>query len=313
MSKGIFQEDWWCDASNPGEWHKIEIDESGRKVAEFVFARRKKYGFYEVGMPYLSRAMDPIVTIEAKKQTTRLDANVRIVKRISDALPKFDHFWYTLTPESENELAFNLAGFQTESQYTFRRYPDDPQDMWDAMEQKTRNIVRKGLSEFQMELHHDLDRFIKVSKLFVARRSWFNKIDYTALQRIWAAAEARSRAAILSVSTPECPDCALAIVVWDDKFLYYWLATRHPDAAGNSANSVLIWHAMQLAMDKGLIFDLDGYASPSSGQFLSRFGLKPLRRAHIQRISTLADWSANSRLLIKSLAPVSIKNTLMGL
>lgn len=313
MPKNIFQEDWWCDASNPGEWHKIEIEDGGRKLAEFTFARKKKYGFYEVGMPYLSRAMDPVISIDAKKPTTRLDSNVRLIKKIADALPKYDHFWYTLPPESDNELAFNLAGFQTESQYTFRRYPDDPEDIWESMEQKTRNIVKKGLAEFELEIHGDLDRYIRVSRQFVARRSWFNKIDYDAVQRIWSAAYSRSQAAVLSVSTPNQRDCAVAIVVWDDQCLYYWLATRHPAAAGNSANSVLIWHAMELAKQKGLIFDLDGYASPSSGQFLSRFGLKPLRRAHVTSISTIANWSANSRLLIKSLAPITLKTTLMGL
>ena len=310
--QSIFQTDWWCDASNPGGWEKVEaFSRSGAKV-EFIYARQKKYGFYEVGMPYLARVMEPIVTSPDAKFTTQLTGEVGLIASLVDLLPKYDHFWYTLPPECDLELAFNLSGFLTEGQYTFRYDPKDGSDPWKEMDQKTRNRIRTGLKEFELQSHNDIERFINVSKSLLSGKSWFNKVDYEAVRRIWDGCVSRGQGTVISAIDDRGHDVASAVLVCDDTYLYYWLSARDPEYSKGNANSALIWTAIVTAIRKSLIFDMDGYASPASGVFYAKFGLKPYRRTHISSVSTMAQWAANSRLLIKSTTPVHLKNQVMA-
>ena len=306
----IFQTEWWCDASNPGSWDKVEISAGGEATAQLIYSRQKKYGFQEVGMPYLARVMEPYVTTPEAKFTTQLSGEIGLLSAVTAKLPSFDHFWYTLPPESALELAFNLSGFMTEGQYTFRRHPDETQSAWESMDRKTRNHVRAGLRDFQVEKHSKIDRFIALSKSFVGGKTWVNNVDYPAIERIFDACDARGQAVVLTAVDQDGKDVASTVLVWDQRILYYWLSARDPVKAMGNANSALIWSAIQLAGEKGLIFDMDGYASPASGVFYAKFGLKPHRRIHVTRLTTLTQWAANSRLLIKSLAPVKLKTVL---
>ncbi len=121
LRRSLFSEYWWCDASSPGAWNSIEIPLSSTRKMEFIYAVERKYGFTELTMPYLSRVMDIVDLNAAEDNALSLSEKVEVTREIIANLPKHDAFFYTLAPESEFELAFNLSGFSTQSQYTFRR------------------------------------------------------------------------------------------------------------------------------------------------------------------------------------------------
>jgi hypothetical protein len=65
--------------------------------------------------------------------------------------------------------------------------------------------------------------------------------------------------------------------------MYYLLSTRAPDKDDNGSVNFLLWSAMKLASQLGLVFDLDGVYTSGTARFLSGFGGQIKTRLNIQR------------------------------
>jgi hypothetical protein len=126
---------------------------------------------------------------------------------------------------------------------------------------------------------------IRLSRSFIGDRSFKDTVDYSAVRRIWEASLQRGQALILACVDKDGKDIASAVLLTDDRYLYYWLNSRNPESNEGAANSVLIWNAIEKARKSGLIFDMDGYAKANAGVFLSRFGLIPQRRSDVSMVT----------------------------
>ena len=306
LRRSLFSEHWWCDASSPGAWNSIEIALSPSRKMEFIYAVDRKYGFTELTMPYLSRAMD-IVDLSAQEDCAlSLSDKIDVTREIIAKLPKHDAFFYTLPPESEFELAFNLSGFSTQSQYTFRRLCP-AQDHLMLIDPKTRQNIRRASRTFTVCQSSDLDSYLGVFRSYMKEKSQTNRVNEASITRIWQATQERKVSTILNVICDDGSVAASAILIWDDVHLYYWLSSRVPSKSKNNANSLLIWEALELAQAKGLIFDMDGFNSPESGLFLAKYRLNPIRRIKISKETPAYSWAASSRTMLKRIFPNPLK------
>jgi hypothetical protein len=307
LRRSLFSEHWWCDASCQGAWNAIEIALSSSRKMEFVYAIDRKYGFTELAMPYLSRVMD-IVDLNAEADCAlSLSDKIDVTREIIANLPRHDAFFYTLAPESEFELAFNLSGFSTQSQYTFRRLcPADDHLM--LIDPKTRQNIRRARRTFTVSQSSDLDTYLNVFRQYMKEKSQTNQVNEASISRIWQATQDRNVSTILNVVCEDGSVAASAILVWDDVHLYYWLSSRVPSKSKNNANSLLIWEALEFAQSKGLIFDMDGFNSPESGLFLAKYRLNPIRRIKIRKETPAYSWAASSRTMLKRILPSPLKH-----
>lgn len=306
--RSLFTEHWWCDASTPGTWSSIEVALSSTRKLEFIFALKRSYGFTELTMPYLSRAMD-ITDSSSTGETQPLDFSDRldVVREITARLPKHDSLFYTLTPESEFELPFNLSGYTTESQHTFRCTSTAPDHLM-AIDAKTRQNIRRAAKAFSVRESADIGSYFGVFREYMSEKKQTNYVSDAPIERIWRATQQRRASTILNVHDDADTVVATAVLVWDDTHLYYWLSSRIPSKSKNNANSLLVWKAMELAQSKGLIFDMDGFNSPESGLFLAKFHLTPVRRVKLRWESTPYTWAATSRAMLKRLLPHPVRH-----
>ncbi|MFY0612034.1 MAG: GNAT family N-acetyltransferase [Hyphomicrobiaceae bacterium] len=277
----LFSQSWWWDAANPGEWDIVEYREDGRVIGALPFRLHKRYHLRCIRMPTLARVIKPKIEIASEKPSTRNLKTKRTIQHLVDSLPRFDQFDLVLPPNSGLELPFVLSGFNSISSYTYTCGADTVDDLWSLMHRKTRNNINCGKRSCEVELHYDLDRFMKISSDPQSIKKGADYNDYAAIERIWNACRARDSAAIITTNCDTAGDIASAIIVWDNSTLYYWLAARLPQAQRGGANSILIWEAIQVAKRKNLIFDADGYYHPAHGLFLAGFGLKPVIRPNI--------------------------------
>jgi hypothetical protein len=274
---------------------------------EFVYALDRKYGFTELKMPYLSRVMDVVDLSVGNDFALSLSEKLDVTREIITNLPKHDAFFYTLAPESEFELAFNLSGFSTQSQYTFRRLCP-AQDHLMLIDSKTRQNIRRASRMFTVSQSSDLDSYLNVFRQFMKEKSQTNQVNEASIKRIWEATQARKVSTILNVICDDGTVAASTILIWDAVHLYYWLSSRVPSKSKNNANSLLIWEALELADAKGLVFDMDGFNSPESGLFLAKYRLNPIRRIKIQRETPAYSWAASSRMMLKRILPTPLKH-----
>jgi hypothetical protein len=284
----IFEQEWWYQAATDGKWKQVEYNDGKNLTAKLIFAEHRYRGLTVIGMPTLARVMQPIIHLGAAKPKEDLSYSVKALKGLADLLPKHDQFKYSLPPDSKMDIAFCLAGYTVSANYTFRTDPSGGHDPWVEMDQKVRYNIKTGSKRMGVEFHDDIARYIKLSSLFIKDRAFTDIVDYGAITRIWEACFSRKQATILSCVDAQGQDIASAILIWDNRHLYYWLNCRNPESNDYTANSVLIWNAVGFAQKAGLIFDMDGYATPNAGIFLSRFGLLPHRRFDVSMIKSAA-------------------------
>jgi hypothetical protein len=273
---------------------------------EFIYALERKYGFTELTMPYLSRVMDIVDVNGAADGPLTLSDKVDVVREIIGRLPRHDAFFYTLAPESEFELAFSLSGYTTQSKYTFRRLCPT-QDHLMLVDAKTRQNIRRAGRAFSVSESTDLDSYFSVFHQYMREKNQTNQVNEPAIARIWKATQQRDVSTILNVHCEDGSVAASAILIWDDVNLYYWLSSRVPSKSKNNANSLLVWKALELAQEKGVIFDMDGFNSPESGLFLAKYRLNPVRRIKIHQQSPAYSWAASSRSILKRIFPGPLK------
>ena len=289
----LFSQAWWFDAACPGEWDTAELKRDNVTLASLSYHKHKKIGFTYLTMPPMGRTLEPIIESRMEKPVTRFQHKSKVLRELIDILPQHDRLELCLSPESDLTLPFVLAGFSNTATFTYRMYPGHNESAWQQMDKKTRYYIKLAMNTYKVEHHSDLDRYERLSRNMRMAR---DTMRYPVLQRIFEACQKRGQATILTICG-EIPDrdLASAIVVWDANCLYYWVCSRSVQTAGNGpaihgVNALLIWTAYEMAMEKGLIFDMDGFIARTDGYFKGEFGFAPVQRNYITSGSAL--WKA---------------------
>jgi hypothetical protein len=271
----LFHQDWWLDAATNGHWDRVLVKRDGVVVASMPFVLRKSFALRFLTMPPYTRTLGPLFADVSTKISRRLSAQVELLQGLLAKLPKHDRFEMMLSPDSELSLAFVACSYAVTNTFTF---------VWDGappinqllrdMQPRTRRKLAAGARTLHIERHTDINRFIRMS---VAEhgRILSNNDDFAAITRIFEACAVRKQVLILSAVNGEGKDVAVTVLVWGCGVVYQLLAARHPRAAGYAANSLLVWHSIQVANELGLTFDCDGVYSPHAAVFYTRFGLTP--------------------------------------
>lgn len=276
----IFHQDWWLDAACPNRWDRSEVKRDGEVIGSHTYAVEEKYGFRGLVNPPYTRTIDTFITPIGEKITTVIQNNTSILKSLMETLPKHDFFVSTLPPESTAPTPYRLLGYDENLEVTFRNYNFDLKDALKNAEQKTRNVIVSTAKKLDVHTHFDLDRYISLSAI---QRGRHEKNSYVALRRIFDSCSKHDSACIMSASDTAGLDHASAILIWDKINLYYFASARNLDRGLGGANSLLIWKACEMSVDKGLIFDVDSFSASSQGVFLSRFGFEPCYRFRVHQ------------------------------
>lgn len=285
----IFSEDWWFDAVCPGAWDRHELRRDGALFASFTFHSYKKRGFRYIAMPSLTRTLEPAVMPGARKPVSRLQSATALLRELLAGMPPHDRLEICLPPDSELALPFGLLGYRNTTTFTFRHDGAPLGAIWKGMDQKTRNMIATAQTRLAVERHYDLDRYVRLSRSG-GKSGGRDKTDYAALRRSFEACLLRDQATILTAVDDQGRDAASVILIWDQHDLYYWMSARDRKVSGNAANSLLVWQALNFADSIGCRMDLDGFITPQSGVFLSKFGLSPAVRTYVANVNPL--WSA---------------------
>jgi hypothetical protein len=285
----LFQEEWWLEAASGGAWERVEAGHASGAHAVLPFVRERVHGVLRIGMPPYTRTLGPVFTLPPSKPVTRAENMRALVGELAGRLPRHDLFEQMLAPGAEHAaLAFVLNGFAARTQYTFRIAPDvPPERSWDALCQKTRNLVRTASRRFRVDRHAEIGRFVALSRAQIAAGGKADRHRYAAMARAFDAAQARGQAAVLSAMEDDRQAASVALV-WDGEAAYLWNTARDPGLAGSGALSLLVWEACRLAAARGLAMDMDAFGTPAAGRFVAAFGGEPVPRPVIVRRGILS-------------------------
>jgi hypothetical protein len=272
----VFDTPWWLEAAAKDRWELVRFELDSGHAASLPVFRGNRYGFQTITMPPLTRLLGPRFEgkMPSKAETARR-LRQRLLDGVIDRLPPHLAFYQVFPPSDDDLLAFHFRGFEIAAHYTFRiEECSAPERLWRSMRDKTRNVIRRAEETFVCESNADVDAFVEFFFSNLRKRGKAPYLGYTpdVYRRVITAATEHDAGALLSARTASGQLVAGIALVWDAETMYYLLSTRDPDLAEAGAVSLLLWRALQMAGEKRVAFDFDGFPSANAGRFCAQFG-----------------------------------------
>jgi hypothetical protein len=283
----IFHERWWLDIATHGHWSTATVMHGGQVLGEMPYYVARK-GMWRVSrLPPLTRSLGPVVKPLGLDAVRDFRHRLHVTSQLIEQLPNFDSFFQVFDHRVEDAVAFALRGFTVSARYTFHISPDcSAAQAWARMHSKTRNSIRSAYKKLTVAPIDAPSEFLTFYEGNLASRSRTNAYG-TAVMRELVNAFVDRKAGRLLGAYDSCGKLAGAIgLVWDRDAVYYLLSSR-AQGSPSGAISLLIWVAIQEAIDRKLTFDLDGFSGVATFNFLSGFGGTLKQRLGVERLSTV--------------------------
>jgi hypothetical protein len=276
----VFQQEWWLDCATDGHYSEVSVKSDNVIQGWLPYITRKRWGYVVSEMPFLTHTLGPVLLQGAGSETTEFLRHNSITRELLDQLPKLGHFRQVLSPTDTGALGFIEFGCHIKVQFTLIGDCTEASNIWKRMRDKTRNLIRR--SEEKNTVQHDAgaEEFLRFYADNCRERNNLNRYDDPRTQRVLNQSIARDQGRIyLSRDRATGATSAGIAVVWDSRYMYFLMSTRHAKA-DSGAVSLLLWTAMQEAQRRGLNFDFDGVSTSGTYRFLSGFG-GTLARRHV--------------------------------
>jgi hypothetical protein len=194
-------------------------------------------------------------------------------------------------------IAFQEESFKTYAQFTHEIAPGQARELWQQLRNKTRNVIRRAQEQLTVCELKDVEEFARIYESHLASRQLENTLDLSATRRVIGAALERNRGRILAAKNERNEIVAANFCAWDNTASFYVACTRS-GTAGNGANSLLLWEAIQHAAGRGLIFDFSGMGTRGSILHYAGFGGTVGTRFVVVRATGIGRLVARARLLL---------------
>ncbi|SAL86423.1 hypothetical protein AWB74_07697 [Caballeronia arvi] len=284
--RSIFHEAWWLDIASGGRWALAQVEESGTIVGEMPYYLPRKGIWQTCINPPLTRTLGPLILDTQQSPTAEFQHRVSVTNKLIEQLPRVDKFFQVFDPRIRDAVAFSLNGYNVSLGFTFRiSFEQTCEDAWLNIRKYTRNLIEKAEKRLTVGPIYSVDDFLNFYAANLADRRLRNAYNERTMRSLVEAFTDRKAGIILGAySTTGSLEAAVGLV-WDRRTMYYLLTTRAQTAHSGSI-SLLIWKAIQIAIQRKLILDLDGIASPTIYRFLSSFGGYLEQRIEAEKIST---------------------------
>jgi hypothetical protein len=298
----IFHEPWWLDIATDGHWNVAKVVRGSEVLGELPYCTARM-GVWRIShLPPLTRTLGPVI------QSLELDPihaqrrRLNVTSQLIEQLPPFDSFFQLFDPRVEDALAFALHGFTVSARYTFQITPDcTVAQAWKRLHGKTRNVIRSAERKLTVAPIATPSEFLQFYEANLLERSRTNVYGTVVMRQLVNAFVERKAGHLLGAYGQDGRLAAAIGLVWDRHTMYYLLSSRSLGAHGGSI-SLLIWTALQHALEQQLTFDFDGFSSPATFNFLDGFGGTLKQRLGVERLSTVY---SVARILKRRIVPGS--------
>lgn len=281
----LFHEPWWLDIATQGRWAMARVIEGSRTLGEMPYSRFRM-GLWNVShLPPMTRTLGPVISPLGSDAAQEARHRLNVTSKLIEQLPHVHSFFQVFDPRIDDAIAFALSGFEISTRYTFQLDPSRSKSQaWNEIRPKTRNLIRTASALLTVRPVAESDEFLRFYERNLASRGRRNSYGSSVMCELVTAFVARNAGNLLGAYDATGRLVAAVALVWDRHTVYYLLSTRTQSAHGG-AISLLIWTAIQFAIDQHLVLDLDGFASPACFRFLRAFGGTLEQRLGVERMS----------------------------
>jgi hypothetical protein len=282
-SYSLFQEPWWLDIVAPGQWNEAVVEKGGHLIARLPYIERKKSlaRLKIVDQPPFTNTLGPWIAEPKGKYSKQLSTYSTLLQDLVSQIPEFDYFEQNLHHKIDNWLPFHWDFYEMFLSYTL--IVEDlstPEAVWDEMQPRIRNNIRKAEDRVEIKENLDIDFMIDIIKETYKYRNSKEKFCVETLKRIEKEMLARDGLLSLFVVDQNHDIRAVSFIVYDDRSAHFLLNGVNRAFNDSQVNSLLIWEGIKRCCGKTREFNFHGNIHPQVFSYFLKFGarLKPFFR-----------------------------------
>lgn len=281
----IFEEPWWLDATSPGRWDAVEIEESGRVIARLPFVVKKRFGLRMLVQPVLTQTLGPWVEPAEGPQSDQLAREKDLHFKLIERLPKHDVFRQNFHSNVTNWLPFHWQGFSQTTRYSYvLGNIGDTEATFKRMSKSTRKQIRRAQREVDIVASNDVSEVLELANKTFHRQGLERPYSDDYLRGIDEAARKHAHAVALYAVDATGKMHSAVYVVGDERRAYSLVSGNDPELRRSQSGQLLRWEAIKAAAAFTNIYDFEGSMLQGVEEFYRNFGSVQVPYFHITRM-----------------------------
>lgn len=281
----LFQQAWWmqCVAGHK-EWDVLLIRNEQNEIIAFLpYLIVRKYGFRMVLQPLLS---------QCNGLWTRSDVatDKEISNKIISEVEKLNLHWFMqYFPSSTLLDPWIDKGYKISHRHTYviESIQQSPETIFQRFSSAQKRQIKKAeRNGIVVKEGHCAADFYQFHTSCLKQRGEKNlnlpDVEVTLCEE----AMKREKGALLYAIDHIGKTLAALFLAWDSTTAYYMIPVYDNEEKSSGASSLLVWHGILLAQQKGLSrFDFEGSMQPSIAQYYKQFGSTETEYHQIEKIN----------------------------
>lgn len=243
------------------QWNVLKCI-SQNEVFYFPILVKKKYGLRYITMPTLCLYYDLPETdsVEVNRELISALVNLKTIK--TD---------FSISASFQTQKQLESSGFLTYRKPYFIIQPSD----YKAVKERYKSNVKRNLSRANREYFVDSvppSEALKLIRSTYEKQSINPPYDEKILVRFLKLAVDKNQCFINGAFNQEKKLIASSVFLTDHRFIYYYLSGIDANEQRNAGQTLLIDHAIQIAMNANKTFHFYGSSIPRVAKFMKTFG-----------------------------------------
>ena len=258
-----------------GSWDSAIVYRDGNVHGIWPYYIKSRMGINYLTMPMLTPYLGPwyIIPNEIKKNTSLYSYEKEVLSSLALKLPLASLQVHHAHPYLNNLLPLTWHGFSLNKRYTYRLDLNHPvEKLWEDIDSKQRNIIRKAESNLSIEYTDNLDDFYMLNKSSFERQGI--KIPYTKnfLVELDAVLNEHNSRTILVAKDKMGILCGGVYLVHDRNDIYCLATGQVNQKSRPGSVSLILWHAIREFSRSHKVLDFEGGNIEAIEKFFRSFG-----------------------------------------
>ncbi len=285
----IYSKSWWMDAVCGKENWSVWLYESGGNVLAAMPYYKERRGNYN----YITKAPltqnNGIIFKEDPKRKRVSEAELQ--EKIINAACAFieaqgvDAYEQQFQTSFQNWLPFFWNGYTNMLRYTY--IIEDISDMdavWANISSKYKNEIRKGMRMTYVDTEITPEQFYIEHERIYRRQGKTSPFSIELWMKLYHSCHTHRACQMFCARDNDDNLHALLFLVWDERRVYHILGGYMPEYSRSQAYPALIWHGIEFAHQKGLIYDFEGSVIQRIATAFRQFGGVPTPYYRIRKV-----------------------------
>lgn len=266
---------WWNEVVED-EWDVAIVANQSQVIAIWPYFMRSKGPWKMLTNPHFTPYCGPFICYpEAQKNVKRISFEHKIHQQLIDQLPPFSEFVQNFQLDFQNALAFIWNDFTVKQRFTYLLdLSQDEETIWSGLRENIRRQIRKAEKTLKVEEHNDPSNIEStLIGSYHGQKANYPGYPSTLFKKIANYAEKHEAGVLLKAVDDQKNVHANLTLVWDSGNAYYLIGGAAADFKNSGALSLLMWHAIKRAKEKGKkVFNFEGSVIPAIEKYLRGFG-----------------------------------------